>query len=627
MKKKLGLVAVVLILAAGLSFGPVSSKEPVANGETSAIESNEDILRFHSKEEIVRTIKEHLEKNRTMYKGEVVNEAMTGASESAGVPSSADMAVKSAHSTTNVQVQGVDEADIVKTDGIYIYHLRERELVISKAYPAESFEVFSRIKLAGNFDPRELFVEGKRVAVLGITHDVRMLHSQSETKDSIYPVHDTATSVLIYDATDRKNPELVRQIDLQGQYVSSRKIGDRLHMATNQYVRIYSNPDHPILEEHFLPKYRDSVKSGEFAPLDVKHIYHFPGDSSSQYLNLASVSLSDANAPVAVSSYLGGGRQMYMSEKNMYIAKSDWTGSWESQKSRKENTSLYKFAVTENGLVYKGRGEVPGRLLNQFSMDEHKGYLRVATTTDMFNEKQENNLYVLDGNLNVTGRVEGLARGERIYSVRFMGDRGYVVTFKNVDPLFTLDLKDPKQPKVMGELKIPGFSNYLHPYDENHVIGFGRDTEEKTLPDGRTVAVQKGIKLSMFDVSDMKNPKELFTTVVGDPFTHSPLQNDHKALLFSKEKNLFAFPVIRYNNEQDAFYGFYVYGIDLRNGFGLKGKVDMRDNVKYGNWPQRMIYIGDTLYSISNDIYKFHDARTLEEVRNAHMFYNHLNRK
>lgn len=333
--------------------------------------------------------------------------------------------------------------------------------------------------------------------------------------------------------------------------------------------------------------YRDSAKSGDYVPVEIQNIYHFPDESSNQYLNVATVRLSDPEFPVRISSYLGGGRQMYMSDKNMYIAKADLPKRGMPFESWNPTTTVFKFEVSKNGLNFKRKGQVPGMLLNQFSMDEHKGYFGVATTKNMVQAQSENNLYVLDGNLNVVGKIEGLAKGERIYSVRFMGDRGYAVTFKNIDPLFALDLKDPRDPQVAGELKIPGFSSYLHPYDETHLIGFGRDTEEKKLPNGQTVAVRKGIKLTMFDVADLKHPKEMFTTTIGDASAHSQLEQNHKALLFSKDKDLFAFPLVQYQANSQPFSGFYVTESIWRKGlYGreplLRTRTRLKGSLRHG---------------------------------------------
>jgi len=280
-------------------------------------------------------------------------------------------------------------------------------------------------------------------------------------------------------------------------------------------------------------------------------------------------------------------------------------------------------------------------------MDESGKYFRITTTdgTGMLkggSGEQKNNLYVLDESLKVKGKLEGLAPGERIYSTRFIGDRAYMVTFKNTDPLIVIDLKNPESPKVLGQLKIPGFSNYLHPYDENHIIGFGKDTEEVISKDqnGNQVgawAKTKGMKLAIFDVSDVNNPKQQFVTTIGGRGTYSELLYDHKALLFNKDKNLLAFPV-DVMNEGDGekqfpyggfeFQGLYVYNVSLKDGFVLKGKISHVDfvdsnynsvmkekQVMAGDYKvQRGLYINNTLYTLSNGGIKANNLNDLKEI-------------
>lgn len=314
-------------------------------------------------------------------------------------------------------------------------------------------------------------------------------------------------------------------------------------------------------------------------------------------------------------------------------------------------TSVYKFSIQEGSTEYLGKGTVQGRILNQFSMDENNGYFRIATTQNKYTENKfemTNNLYILDPAMNMTGKIENIAPGERIYSVRFLGDRGYMVTFKTVDPLFVLDLKNPSEPKILGELKIPGYSNYLHPYDENHIIGFGKEAveiEEQHWSGQGTVknAYYLGMKVALFDVSDVNNPKEKFKIEIGDRGTDSELFWNHKALLFSKEKNIMAFPVTVCEIDQAAvgkddylyrkdprlaygmpvFQGALVYNIS-ENGFSLKGMITHQPPGKvadlqrmnqydYARDISRILYIDDTLYTVSNGYLKANDLNTLQE--------------
>lgn len=260
-------------------------------------------------------------------------------------------------------------------------------------------------------------------------------------------------------------------------------------------------------------------------------------------------------------------------------------------------------------------------------MDEYDDTFRIATT-----KPDGNALYTLDQSMQTIGRLEQLAPGERIYSARFLGGRAYLVTFKQVDPLFVIDVADPKRPTVLGALKIPGYSDYLHPYDETHLIGFGKETTQEGK--GGAVLTQ-GMKVSLFDVSDVAHPIEMFKTTIGDRGTESELLHDYKALLFSREKDLLAFPVaVRETAKQpDAqspfaygtltFQGAYVYKLDLSTGFRLQGRIthlNEQNSLKTGYDAynptyavKRVLYVGDTLYTVSDGAVQANEIGTLQE--------------
>jgi hypothetical protein len=289
----------------------------------------------------------------------------------------------------------------------------------------------------------------------------------------------------------------------------------------------------------------------------------------------------------------------------------------------------------------KAEGDVPGHILNQFSMDENGTTFRIATTVGQAwdsTEKVSNDLHVLNMDLDETGSVTKIAPGETIYSVRFMGNRAYMVTFKQVDPFFVIDLKDPRNPKILGNLKIPGFSNYLHPYDENHVIGFGKDVDESIDADKvhSTDAIYytavQGLKIALFDVTDVSNPKQKAVEVIGDRGTDSPLLTDHKALLFEKDRNLMAFPVLvtkrpdgspKSADGNPVFQGAYVYDVTTA-GFKLRGKITHYDTsdefMKAGSYwyggdrdIQRIVRIGSQLLTISDTQVRSHGETTVSE--------------
>jgi len=303
-----------------------------------------------------------------------------------------------------------------------------------------------------------------------------------------------------------------------------------------------------------------------------------------------------------------------------------------------ENTEAHKFAL-DGSFTYRGQASVPGHVLNQFSMDEYNGYFRIATTSGQTwssTNPSSNNVYVMDSGMTVVGKLEGLAKGESIYSARFMGNRAYLVTFKKIDPLFVVDLSVPAAPQVLGQLKIPGYSDYLHPYDETHLIGLGKDAEAAEGVN-RDFAWYQGVKLSLFDVSDVAHPKEVAKYEIGDRGTDSYALQDHKAFLFSKEKNLLAIPVLlakidplKYPNGVQAntygdyvFQGEYVFDVSLERGFVLRGTVSHTDSGEFAKsgyyWyssssVKRALYMDSTLYTVSDMYVKANDLGTLQAI-------------
>lgn len=554
------------------------------------------------------------------------------------------------YSSTNVQVEGVDEADVIKTDGTYIYKVRRDKISIVKAVPPQEMSLVSEVKFnLQNYYPQDIYVDGNRLVVIGSYWKKEegggaapepMPRLAADTAIARpYPYRSSSFArVDIYDISNIYNPVPVRHAELEGNYLSSRKIGNSLYFVTNYYTYNYDqDPQTP--PDGVQPLYRDTAAGGEYEALDFRCIMYLPGFTQTSYLNVAGLDIVDVGRPMHVESYLGGGSNLYVSRQNMYVAMlayevvedSDnitYNDNGKAASSAvvrydytKPATKVFKFAIQDGQIQYVATGQVEGNILNQFSMDEYNGDFRIATTTWERNS-QYNNLFVLDSEMKPKGKITNIAPGERIYSTRFMGDKAYMVTFRQVDPLFVIDLADPSNPTILGQLKIPGYSDYLHPYDETHIIGFGMDTDA----DGRTL----GMKIAIFDVSDFANPKQMHAEYIGDRGTSSPLLYNHKALLFSKERNLLAFPVSLYEIPQSqrdnkdaygmfAYQGLYVYDISLESGFSLRGRISHitdEELKKFGNViegssaiVERGLYINDTLYTVSefgimaNDLY------------------------
>jgi inhibitor of cysteine peptidase len=521
------------------------------------------------------------------------------------------------YSRTNIQVEGVDEADILKSDGEYIYLAIDNRLVIARAYPTEEAQVLCDLELKGNIEG--LFINGNRLAVLesgwptyGIWSEDFQAHGNGLT-----------TSVKIYDVADRETPVLQRELSIDGYYVSSRMIGD--------YVYLIASGSAWIGEDNTgLPKIYGDDGTVDIQPAEIWHSE--TPDNGYDFTTIMSVNIvNNDEEPIHETLLLGGASTIYVSPSNIYVTFTDWSAG-------SEKTSIHRIHIDEGQIEYHATGEVPGRLLNQFSMDEKGEYFRVATTTGYVSRSggltSGNHVYVLDQHLDIFGRLENLAPGEQIHSARFMGSRCYLVTFKKVDPLFVIDLSNPVEPKVLGELKITGYSDYLHPYDENHVIGIGK---EAVAAEEGDFAWYQGVKISLFDVSDVANPKEIAKYEIGDRGTDSPVLYDHKALLFDRSRNLLVLPVTVAEVDEDGYHGSvppnaygkpvwqgaYVFNISLERGLELKGKITHCNDSEFGRaWYygssscsiERSLYIGNVLYTISDQKIGMNDLETLAEI-------------
>ncbi|RLG71096.1 MAG: hypothetical protein DRO23_12460 [Thermoprotei archaeon] len=524
------------------------------------------------------------------------------------------------YSKTNVQVEGVDEADIVKTDGKYIYVASGGNVTIVKAYPPEEAEVLSKIELNGTVTG--IYVNKDRLIVFESNFPFFRAFYAYE------PFHEQ-TYVKVYDISDRRTPTLKRNISLSGWYFNSRMIDDYVYVVVNSPA-IKTNEEGEI--EVLLPKI--SVNNREKTVPASKIYYSEVSDYYYTYTIIMAINVqNDQEEPTYETILMGITSSMYVSLNNIYLVvpKRSETGA--------ETTIIHRIHIEGSKIKYEASGQVPGRVLNQFSMDEYRGYFRIATTTGHVARNLEeatsaNHIYILDMNMSIVGKIENIAPGEKIYSARFMGNRCYLVTFKKVDPFFVIDLEDLTNPKILGKLKISGYSDYLHPYDENHIIGIGKETVEAEEGD---FAWYQGVKISLFDVSDVKNPKEISKYVIGDRGTETPVLYDHKALLFDKNRNLLVIPVLvaeineeeypegvpPYVHGEYTWQGVYVFNISLEEGIVLRGRITHLENETISTiyyylyspyMVKRALYIGNILYTISDKKIKMNSLDTLEEI-------------
>lgn len=557
------------------------------------------------------------------------------------------------YSQTNVQVEGVDEADIVKTDGQFIYYVlpNQNQIVIAKAYPPNQATILSRINLGGeeSVNLQEIFVEGNFLLLIAQKYGGGPIRIQDENPQTqIYPpiIPSTLTLVKIYDVFDRASPEVVRSLELEGDYISSRKIGDKVYLVTNTN-KYYAYPmgkeetggngvgeANGENEYGLLPLYSDTTRqikaSGSvYQPL-VKcgEVGELLPIQSSNFLSVVGLSMTDPQSALSKKVLLGGSEKVYASTQNLYIASTTYPFylPYTPFTLKEEKTKIFKFALSDGKVLYQGEGEVKGWVLNQFSMDEWQGNFRIATTLGHVSRGGEsvssNNLYVLDENLKQIGKIEDIAPGEQIYSARFMGDKGFLVTFQKVDPFFTLDLKDPENPKIIGKLKIPGYSDYLHPLDANHMLGLGKEAVAAEQGD---FAWYQGLKMAIFDVTDYTNPVEVDKVVIGDRGSDSYALQDHKAFLYDRQRGLLVIPVllaeIKNKNMEERlqpqtygdyiYQGAYIYKVSSDFKFELVGRVthypaDTDIFLKSGYFyygdeyaVKRSLYIGDYLYTLS----------------------------
>lgn len=540
------------------------------------------------------------------------------------------------YSTTNNQVEGVDEADIVKTDGDFIYAVADGKVSITDIRNPKSIQKATVIKMEEGFYPSQLFLHGKTLVVLGEKYEPYREEQQATSSKRLMPVN-SMTMVRLYDISNPKKPSIIREVGAEGYLNSARKAGDMLYFVTNvhPYFWIMDHLDGDVLR----PSMYDSKKSTANQLVGYNDIAILPGATEPSYSVITAINLSaPATNKVVTKGYLGSSEQLYMSEENLYLAATTYdrqsvpdagvsnTMMWNPGTA---NTELFKFTLKGTAVTFHSSAELKGQLLNQFSMDEHKGNFRVVMTEgNMWDEKQpsENHLFILDKNMKLTGSVEGLAKGERIYSARFMGDKAYMVTFRETDPLFVIDVANPKAPKVLGELKIPGFSNYLHPLDDTHLIGFGYETVAEKNPNGGEPRILTlGMKISLFDISDFANPIEQDTEIIGGRGTYSPIQYDHKALFQHKNLNLYGFPVTVYGETGKKDYielqssGGLVYEITPEKGIVLKGDLltENTQGEQYTDWDnqiQRMLYSKDELYTISMKEIKNYSLTTFAPI-------------
>lgn len=508
------------------------------------------------------------------------------------------------YSPTNIQVAGVDEADTVKTDGEYLYVISNNTIIILKAYRPETAQILSKITLNETYNA-QIYVDEDKLAVLGNNYAVAPTYR-------LYPYLGN-TFLRVYDISDKSKPILTRTMDLNGTLSGSRRIGGYIYLAVNQPAlqsRVGQTEQEVTLPKIYSDGTLIEIQATEVRYVNMTDIFYY-------FTTIIAVNIqNDTQEPTYEPFLTGSTATMYVSASNIYLTMPNnnvWILAAEVA-ARQDETLIYRVKLDNENILCEAQGAISGYILNQFSMDEYDNIFRVATTT-WTNEGTKNNLYTLNMTLHTIGKLEGLAPRERIYSARFIGDRCYLVTFRQVDPFYVIDLKTPTEPKVLGYLKIPGFSGYLHPYDEQHIIGIGKQ-------DGN-------VKLSLFNVTDVTKPTEAADPfIISASWSDTPVLRDHKAFLFAKSKQLLALPIsTNFPVFKDGKYyttnhhqGAYVFNITLEGGFKLKGTITHQPitstthYIEYHHQVQRTLYIGNTLYTISEARIKMNTLDTLQPI-------------
>ena len=546
------------------------------------------------------------------------------------------------YSKTNIQVEGVDEADIIKTDGDYIYSISDKYVVITNVKDKNNIKIEKKLNKKDNEIPIDLIIYKNKLVVISVEYS---RNTRQGRYLWYYPERNTVVN--IYDITNKEKPKLEKSYTINEEYQTTRAIDGKLYVFSNGYLR-----------EKNKKVDREYKEDKETKEIKLSNIKYLKDKKTNVQTIISEVDLNNSKKDVKVSSYLMDMTEAYISKENIYLLESNTYDNNEptvkdilgfkgifglNDKTDNYNyeakTNIYKFNINKNGVTYQTSGSVKGSIVNQYSVDEKDNNLRIALHTN-----DGSNITVLDKKLREIGKTKNVAEGERMYATRFIGDKAYLVTYKNTDPLFVIDLKNPKKPKVLGELKIPGYSTYLHPYDENHLIGIGMETEEVVNRDsqGRVLSswtITVGMKMSLFDISDVNEPKQIDSTVIGDSRTVSAILSNPKALLFSKEKNLLAIPVNNYDKdfssssssstsiETDSYVekmkdyiseGYLVYNVDI-DGFKLKGSIthetEEKENYYYSRSELlRGVYIDNDLYTVSESAIKVNDLKDLKEI-------------
>ncbi len=616
-----GIAAVFVVLFAVISLVDVSSQSIAKKRQDSYIRSivTKDSLAKNDYSKIELAVLKYYQELYNKQQGSIKDTILDGIGDFAGgfatKDESANMSAESAdsatgttgtastssHATTNTQVDGVDEADVIKNDGKHIYYLTRSSIVITDCSNPSEMKTVATISFEENTKtPAEMFVYDNKLVVISTKYTLYESYASptgvaiDDSADSITfstcYAPESATIIEIYDLTDITAPKSVYSVELDGTYLSSRITDGKLLVVTNYYLPYYNLAGYDFneacdeIKANCIPTY--SVNGSERVRVDADRINLLSEESPTEYVVTSLLTLDEMNFTSALDSILGGGYEVYCTQNNLYVAASNYDDLLKAADGREyfSATTIYKFTIGQSGITYKAQNTAGGIMINQLAMDESSGILRVATQGALKDDNwlNESMVFTFSENMEYLGSIGGIAKGETMRSARFLGNTLYFVTFLQTDPLFAIDLTDAKNPQIMGELKIPGFSTYLHPVGDSLLIGTGAD--------GTQTGTNGYGKISLFDVSDTANLKELdnYSTYEQGNFI-----SNHKAFVVIDE-NTFMLPFLSYEYESELI----VFSVE--NG---AIKVEERINFisDYYDESARGTFIENTVFAVNKN--------------------------
>ena len=599
---QIGLVAAAcVIVAAGIGVwqygkgnsGQTDSSRVASSGAETKISNSKKIKSAQSYDEIYKYIKRAEDNSGIAMYARGVNDrgvVQESASTAKATTSSADTAAASgaatgaetaavdgSYSQTNVRQAGVDEGDIAKTDGTYLYVREDNGRTIDIVDVKDGLKKYSEITLGEEYTIQEFYVTAEQKKVVVVCQK-ECTDKNSKKRVDADTWNQSKTAAVTYNIENIQKPEKEGEVTQSGTYNSSRMADGYLYLFSEYYTNGNIVKDKPVT---YIPLINEKEMSQSSICLP-------PVDCGTMYEVISSINITKPDETADNKAILSQGGQMYVSGKNIYYYESEW------QQNNQTVTTLRKISYNKGKLKAVAQGKVKGYLNDTFSLDEYKGNLRLFTTND-----DENMVTILDKKLDKISSIENLAKGESIYSARFLGVAGYFVTYEQVDPLFSVDLSDPKKPKILGKLKIPGFSEYLHFYGEDQLLGIGMSTDEKS-------GMSEGVKVTMFDISDRADVKEEATLVLDDLYGTN-VAYDYKSVLADEKINRIGFSGYSQNGE--------TYCLLTYNDKDKKFETILKEEVN-GNTSQgiRGIYIQDTIYVVSGNIIEAYDLNSGEKT-------------